>query len=129
MAFNYDPLTARGQVRLLAFDFDAAHATFQDAEIDAFLAMNASDVRLSAAQALDVQAAKAAIVQGSVNFAGVSMNGSAVAKTLQDAAAELRRQVYDGDADTDGAFTWAEMVLDPFSYRERLVDQMLRSSS
>jgi len=39
VAFTYDPTTDRGRVRLLLFDTDSTVAIFQDADVDAFLAL------------------------------------------------------------------------------------------
>lgn len=130
MAFTYDPTTPRGQVRLLAVDFDLANAAFQDSDVDTFLAMNNGNVRLAAAQALDTQAAEAAIVQGRTRFAGIQMDGQVVADALARLAGELRRQVYAGEDGTDSSpIDWAEMVQDPFSYRDRIWNEMLRQNS
>lgn len=129
MIFSYDPTTSRGLVRLLGLDFEEANAVFADADIDAFLSVNNGNVRLAAAQTLDAQAARTSIVQGATTFAGVSMNGHFVAQMLQSLAAELRRQVYDGEDGADlSPIAIAEWVLDPFSYRERVLNEMMRQS-
>jgi len=128
--FSYDPATLVGQVRLLSVDIDAANVSFQDADISAFLAMNNNNVRLSAAQALDTLAANAALVQGRTRFAGIQLDGQVVAEALSSLAAELRRQVHQGEDGSDASpFLIAEMVVDPFSYRDKLVNEMLRQSS
>lgn len=128
--FSYDPTTPLGQVRLLAVDADAPNARFTDADISAFMALSSNNVRLSAALALDTRAAEAAIVQGFTKFAGILLDGPKVADTLSAAAAELRRQVFEGDDGSDASpFLIAEMVVDAFSYREKLISEMLRQSS
>src|SRR5712692_1248312 len=125
MAFTYDPTTPRGLVRLLCVDFDQTQVTFQDTDIDAFLTLNASNVRLAAAQALDVQASVAAIVQGRTRFAGIQLDGQVVADALTAQAAELRREVYAGEDGTElSPFSIVEWVVDPFSYRDKLVNEM-----
>ena len=130
MPYTYDPSTPRGQVRLLAIDTVAAYAQFQDNEIDAFLTLTGGVVLLAAAQALDTLAANAALVQGRTRFAGIQLDGQVVAEALHTQAMELRRQCYEGD---DGSgispINWAEMVVDPFTYRDRLVNEMLRQST
>jgi hypothetical protein len=128
--FTYDPTTQRGQVRLLAVESEAAYANFNDAEIDAFLGMSGNVVLLAAAAVLDTLAARAAIVQGVTKFAGVAMQGQFVAMALHEQAMALRTRCYEGD-DGQGIspITWAEMVVDPFSYRDRLVGEMLRNST
>lgn len=130
MSFTYDPTTTLGQVRLLAVDFDSANATFQDADIQAFLNLNGQNIRLAAAQAVDTIAALAAAVQGRTRFAGIQLDGSVVAERMSALAGELRRQVYAGEDGSDSSpIDWAEWVVDPFSYRDKLVNEMLRQSA
>jgi hypothetical protein len=128
--FTYDASTQPGKVRLLAIDTIEAYAQFQDDEVQAFLDLSSGVVLLAAAQALDTLAANAALVQGRTRFAGVSLDGQVVAEALHTQAMELRRQYHEGD---DGGSTspidWAEMVVDQFSYRDRLVNEMLRQST
>ncbi len=127
--FTYDITTQRGQVRLLAIDNFAADATFNDNEIDSFLTLT-GHVLLAAALALDTQAANAAIVQGWTKFEDVHLDGTKVAIALHDQAMQLRKQCYEGDDGTGASpFTWAEWVTDPFAYRDRLVNSMLRQST
>ena len=128
--FTYDPTTPAGQVRLLAVDEDEANSAFSDADIGAFLALNNSNVRLAAAQALDTLASRAALIQGRTRFAGIQLDGQVVAEALAGLAGELRRQVHEGEDGSDGALiSVAEMVLDQFSYREKLINEMLRLSA
>jgi len=128
--FTYDPTTPAGQVRLLAVDEDEANSAFSDADIGAFLALNNSNVRLAAAQALDTLASRAALIQGRTRFAGIQLDGQVVAEALAGLAGELRRQVHEGEDGSDGALiSVAEMVLDQFSYREKLINEMLSLSA
>lgn len=130
MSLTYDPSTAAGQVRLLAFDFDLTAADFSDEDVSAFLTLNSGSVKLAAAQALDVKGAKAATVQGVISFGGISTNGASIADAFSKLAAEYRRQVYAGEDGSDAAtFDWAEMVFDPFSYRERVINQFMRTTT
>jgi hypothetical protein len=126
--FTYDPAQPSGKVRLLAVDADPLYAVFTDQEISAFLEVSGNVPLLAAAQALDVRASRAAIVQGVTSFGGVSVNGQAVESALHAQAVELRRQYFDGD-DGSAQVDWAEMVVDDFSYRQRLINAMLRMSS
>jgi hypothetical protein len=106
-ANTYDPATDRGYVRLLIPDTDVHDPTrviFTDAEIDAFLTRQASDVRLAAAQALDTIASDEALVSKKIKTQDLSTDGPAVAKELRERASELRRQVAEGDADDSGGF-------------------------
>ena len=128
--FNYDVTTSRGLVRLLALDSVGAYARYNDNEIDAFLALNAGQVQLAAAAALDTSAASIALIEGHTQFAGIVLDGSKAAVALSGLAAELRRQVHEGEDGLDASpINWAEMVTDPFSYRDRLVNEMLRQST
>ena len=52
MSFTYDASSSRGRVRLLIADTNAASYTFEDDEIDAFLALADQNVLLGAAFAL-----------------------------------------------------------------------------
>lgn len=127
--FTYDPATAAGQVRLLAADSVELYAKFSDTEIAAFLTLNASNVRLAAAMALEQKAALVTMVQGVTTFEGISVDGASVARVLMEQAAELRRQVYDGEESPEELpFDWAEMVVDTFSYRARLLSQILKQA-
>jgi hypothetical protein len=127
VAFTYDPTTPRGQVRLLAIDTQQDFAAYTDADIDAFLTLSGSVVLLAAAQALDTTAANAALTQGKSSIDGVMLNGEVIALALHTQAMELRRQFHEAD-DGSGAspITWAEMVVDEFTYRNRLINEMLR---
>lgn len=63
MAFTYDSTTDRGRVRLLVGDTDTSDSTkqiFTDAEIDAFLALESSEVYAAAAAACESLAATSA---------------------------------------------------------------------
>lgn len=123
--FTYDPSTPAGRVRLLATDTDADHAIFQDDEIDAFLAMESDSIKRAAATALDQIASSEALIQKRIKLLDLQTDGPAVATELRKHAAELRKQA-DGE-ETTGAFDYAEMVVNPFSARERLWNQRLRS--
>ena len=125
MSFTYDPASPAGQVRLLTGDRDQATALFADAEIQAFLDLNAGDVRLGAAQAIDQIAANEAYIQGRILLDNLQTDGPRLAEQLRAQAAELRRQVYEGDPN-DAGFAIAEQVFDPFTAREEFVNQALR---
>lgn len=126
--FTYDPSTDFGKVRLLAFDSDSANALFQDNEIQAFLDLNSQNVRLAAAQAIEVVAGSQALVTKFMIVDGDQFDGTKVSMELRARATELRRQVMEGDADGAGLFDIAEQVLDTFTFRERLLNEMLRQT-
>lgn len=128
MPTTYDITTDIGKVRLLCRDTDVLNAMFDDAEIQAFLDLEGNNVKLAAAQALDTIASNEALVSKRIRLLDLDLDGPAVAKALRDAAASLRTQVADAQADAESgdAFDWAEMVIDPFSERERIIAEGLR---
>lgn len=110
MTFTYDLTTDIGKVRLLCRDTATATAVFTDEEIQSFLDMESSVVKLAAAQAMENAASNQSIVIKITSALGFSVNGVAVAQDLRNAAAELRRQV-----EEDGSFdiaetTWEDLV-------------------
>lgn len=128
MNWSYDPVvgSARDQVRLLIGDTDTEEPgnwIFADEEIDAFLAMEASVVKLAAAQALDTMASSEAMILKKIRILDLTTDGPAVAKELRERSAMLREQYYDGD---DQLPDTAELVLDPHTYAERLRNERLR---
>lgn len=123
--FTYDPSTSAGRVRLLATDTDSDNAIFSDDEIDAFLALEDDNVKRAAATALDQIASSEALIQKRIKLLDLQTDGPAVAKALREHAAALRKQA--DDEETAGAFDYAEMVVNPFSARDRLWNQRLRS--
>ncbi|GII87065.1 hypothetical protein Ssi03_50550 [Sphaerisporangium siamense] len=103
MAIDYS--TPAGQVRLLIPDTDEQNLLLNDPQIEAFLSLNSGNVRLAAAQALDVIAASEALISKKLTIDGRSTDGPAVAASLKAAATELRRQVDAGEGDdTAGGF-------------------------
>jgi len=125
--FTYDPTTDAGLVRLLITDTDTVNPDnqiFEDAEITAFLTLESAVVKRAAARALDVIAAREVLVQKVIRIMDLTTNGAAVAQALHALAESLRAEA---DAEeTEGLFDYAEMVLDDFSMRERLINQSLR---
>jgi hypothetical protein len=121
MAFTYDVSTPRGQVRLLCTDADAANQIFSDAEIDAFLALEADDVRYAAAQALDTIASQQVLLLKVIRLLDLQTDGAAVAREVRQRAQDLRDQ-----ADSDAGFDIAEMVPNDFAARERIWKEFLR---
>jgi len=131
MAFTYDVATERGQVRLLISDTDtatAANQVFTDAEIDAFLALEGANVRRAAAQALDTIASNEALVQKVLRTVDITTDGAKLADALHKHAEMLRGQADDDATLDDGGLEIAELVVDPFSYRQRLTNELLRGA-
>lgn len=130
MTATYDPGTDAGRVRLLIpdTDVDGDVVCFQDDEIATFLTMARNgDVRLAAATALEVLASNEALVAKKVRTRdGQQTDGPAVAKELRERARALRDQwKADDDLDDDEDWAIAELVVDDFSYRERIGKQTL----
>jgi hypothetical protein len=121
MTFTYDPTTPRGQVRLLCTDVDSANQIFSDAEIDAFLTLEANDVRYGAAQALDTIASQQALVLKVIRLLDLQTDGAKVAAELRARAVGLREQ-----SDADASFDVVEMVPNDFAARERIWKEFLR---
>ena len=127
MAYTYDPTTDAGLVRLLITDTDTVNPDnqiFEDAEIAAFLMLEGSVVKLAAARALDVIATREVLVQKVIRIMDLTTDGAKAADALRALAAQLRAEA--DDEDTAGLFDWAEMVVDDFSARERILTQSLR---
>lgn len=129
MSFTYDTTTSRGRVRLLVTDTDSSSYLFEDAEIDAFLALAPeSSVYRAAAQALEVTACSEVLVQKRIKLLDLSTDGPAESKELRELAASYRQQADQIEAaEEGGAFDIAEMPIDVFGYREHLWNERLRS--
>jgi hypothetical protein len=127
MAFTYDSTTTAGLVRLLITDTDPEEQIFEDDEISAFLALESDDALLAAAQALETIATSEALVQKRIQLLDLSTDGPAVAKSLMERAASLRKRARQVELEGEGAFDWAEMAVDDFSARERIWNEALRN--
>ncbi len=125
MAFTYDVTTTRGKVRLLCTDSVLANEIFADAEIDAFLTLESSDVRRAAALALETIASSEVLVQKRIRLLELTTDGPAESAELLKRAKLLRDQALEAEAGTDSMIDWAEMNLDDFSVRERLINEAL----
>lgn len=128
MAFTYDVTTDRGRVRMLIPDSSSTSYVFEDNEIDAFLALEDNDVRRGAALALETLASNEALVLKVIKVLDLQTDGAKTADALLKRAGLLRGQADVADAAGGDLFDWAEMVIDPFSGRERLFNQALRGA-
>lgn len=109
MAITTDPTTALGQVRLLISDTNAAAPVFDDNEITAFLTLEAQNVRMAAAQALDTIASNEVMVSKVIRTQDLQTDGSKVAAELRARATSLREQAAQVD---DSGQPWALSVVD-----------------
>lgn len=106
MAIDYT--SDRGRVRLLISDINENSPVFTDPQIDAFLLLEGENVKLAAAQALDTIASDEALTLKVIKDRDLSTDGAAVAKSLREHAAALRRRAADDvaraeqDAEDDG---------------------------
>ena len=130
IAFTYDPTTDRGKVRLTIGDTDTVNADrqiFTDAEIDAFLGMNSSIIKLSSASALEAMAASQVFLLKVMKNMDFQVDGGAVGRELRLQAKQLRKDFEDnGDGTFEGMFGVAEYADTDFSRRERIIKQALR---
>ena len=127
MSWTYDTTTDRGKVRLLATDVDSSNQIFSDAEIDTFLTLEDSNIKRSAALALETIARNQVLVLKVIRLLEIQTDGASVARELRMQADNLREQATADEARSDGgAFDWAEMVTDDFSLRRRFVSSALR---
>ena len=126
MGYTYILSTDVGKVRLLIPDNRIDAVMFEDEEIEAFLALE-TDVRRSAALALETIASDQALTLKVVRLLDLQTDGAKVAESLMKRAATLRRQAEDAEAAEDGgAFEVIEMVPNMFSYRQRIANEALR---
>lgn len=125
MPYTYDLGTDLGKVRLLISDTDVAgaaeNAVFTDEEIEALLALEGDSVRLGAALALETIARNEVMVSKVIRVLDLQTDGASVARELRFQAKELRDQEEAAvDAASDFGFDTADLVVDHFTWRERL---------
>lgn len=92
-----DYTTPAGQVRLLINDTVEADPVFADAEITAFLALEAGVVKRAAAQALDVIADDEVLTSKVIRTQDLTTDGAKVADSLRKRATALREQAAEED--------------------------------
>lgn len=125
--FTYDTTTDRGRVRLLIPDATHESYVFEDEEIDAFLSLE-TDVRRSAALALETIASSQAMTLKVIRLLDLQTDGASVARSLMTRASALRKQAEDAEAmEEDGGFEVIEMVTNDFGFRSRVNSEYLRS--
>ena len=125
--FTYDPTTDRGRVRMLITDRNAATEIFNDGEIDAYLLMMGSNVLRAAALALMTIASEEALQLKVIKLLELTTDGAKLADSLRALALEYQEKADLAEAaDEGGAFDYSELVVDDFTYRERLEKEALR---
>jgi hypothetical protein len=126
---SIDLSTDIGKFRAIFPDMDTANPIFPDEQIAVFLEIE-GDVRRARARALEVAAADVVLTLRVTELLGLRVDGASAARELRLEAKEERDRATESDALTDagaGLFDWAEMAVDPFSARERLAAEALRS--
>lgn len=104
-----------------AIVFEYEHTLIADGDIDTFLTLQDSDVRLASAMALDAIASQRALIEKRIKILGLELDGTAVAKSLREHAQALRAEAASG-------FDIAEMVTGPLGRRKRIEQQAEKSA-
>ena len=125
MAFNYDLSTNVGKIRAIIPDNNSTTYNFEDDELTAFYSLEGSSIKRAAALGLETIASNEAMVLKVIKLLDVSTDGAKVADALMKRAAQLRKQADDEEVAADGAFDIAEMVIDPFQYRQKVHNNWL----
>ena len=127
MSFTYDVSTEIGKVRMLVGDKDETNILFHDEEVSAYLELNEDNVRRAAAGMLETIASNETMVLKVVRLLDISTDGASVARSLREHAAQLRIEADLADSAEDGgAFDYAELNLNAFTARERVLKQAQR---
>jgi len=100
------------------------HTVLSDAALTAFLTLEANNDKLAAALGLETIASDTAMVLKVIRILDLTTDGAKTSDALLARAKLLRAQA--AAEDVDGAFNWAEMVVNDFSYREFLLKNALR---
>ncbi len=93
MPIDYD--TPAGQLRLLIADVDETRQVFTDGQVSAFLAMNAGQVKLAAAAALDTIATDEALASKVIRTQDLQTDGAKLADSLGKRAQRLRAEHFE----------------------------------
>lgn len=126
MTFTYDPLTTIGKVRMVIPDRTESDAFWIDEEIESLIIENDNNWRRAAANALEIMASDAAIVDRVIRVQNLSTDGAAVSRALLQRAALLRQQAEQVEIAAGDGFDTIEMIVTDFGYRQRLVNEALR---
>lgn len=124
MSFTYDLSTNLGKVRFLIGDRDATSYMFEDAEINAALAMASNDLYLAAADCLYSIAASKALLAKKKTAGGYSEDLTYIAKECRDSAKRYEEKSTNVPAEAQ-----AEQFFTDFAYRDLLVNKELREET
>lgn len=128
MSYTFDPQTPIGLVRILIADGDPARYVFEDEDITAILQLEAANdgtqyPRFAAATLLISLAANYTRLLGVIELMDINVQADKMATALMKQAAQYRE-----DENSAAELDWIEWVNDPFSARERVYKQWLRTS-
>jgi len=121
--------TDANKVRLLIPDTDVSgNHVFEDEEIAAFLAIEANDVRLAAAHALEVISSSEALKLKVLAVGDIKTDGAKLSDALMSRAKRLREAAAMGDpADADSLpFATAEQAHGVFGTQQILANERAR---
>ncbi len=125
MAFTFDISTDLGKVRLLIPDRVEDTPIFEDDEILALLSIE-DGVKRATALALETIASDNAMTLKVIRLLDLSTDGAKTSDAILKRAQLLRDQAGVSDESDDDGFDIAEMVYDDFSYREKVVKELIR---
>jgi hypothetical protein len=101
-------------VRLLIADTDPSNRLFRVDQIQDFLDLEGSSVKLAAATALETIARSEVLISKVIRTQDLNTDGAKVGAELRASAAELRRQVSTAEGDADAGFDIIDFQ-DPFT--------------
>lgn len=130
--WSYDLSTNEGKVRLLIADSRDDGHIYEDEELTTFLVLNAANVRLAAADALETMASNESLVQKKIRLLDVQTDGPAVAADLRKAAANLRALANAAIiklGDLEPGFAVAEFPQGIFAEGEYLLNEIRRGAA
>lgn len=124
MSFTYDTTTNLGKVRNLIGDsVDSGHQ-LEDADINAFLSMTSNDLYKSASLCLYRISASKALLAKRKQAGNYSEDLTAIAREVREVA-----KLYQTMAESIPAEAQAEVITTDFSYREVLLNKVLRDEN
>lgn len=126
MAYTYDLSTDVGKLRLLLPDSNAAAYVFEDADLEAFLSIEGDSLKRATALALETIASNEAMTLKVIRILDLQTDGAKTSDALLKRAGLLRSQAADEEAGDGMGWDVAEMVVDDFTWRERLLKQAQR---
>lgn len=129
MAFTNDITTDVGKLRLLLVDVDSSNPIFQDSELEVFLSLKNGNLQRAAALAYRAIAGNQTLVLKVIKLLQLQTDGASVGRELRQLATAFDDSATFDDAAAGNLFDWAEMVLNPFSERERLLNEIARNQT